>query len=157
MSKLFWISIVWVVAVLATNLRPAYAAQPSRVPVLLQTVYPGQSVDASMLSWQMWTGDPRHLHGMARNFEDLLGLVARRTLLPGKPIHLSSMRRPNAVRHGQLVTLIFSGHAISIQGRGIALKSGRIGDWVEVRNIDSGRSVFGQIESGGVRIGGKTR
>ena len=125
-----------------------------RVPVLRQTLYPGQRIQPGMLAWRIWRGSA-NLSGVARASHDLVGKVARSTLLPNRLIYQAALREPHLVDKGQIVGLFFKFSGIEIHGKGIAQQAGAVGAFVQVQNIDSGRMVAGTVQrDGSVRVGG---
>lgn len=125
-----------------------------RVPVLRQTLYPGQRIQPGMLAWRVWRGSA-NLSGVARASDDLVGKVARSTLLPNRLVFTAALREPHVVDKGQIVGLYFKFSGIEIHGKGIAQQAGVVGAFVQVRNIDSGRMIAGTVQrDGSVRVGG---
>lgn len=118
------------------------------------TIYPGEVIDDGMLA-DSKPGRPTDSLGQplaAR--EEVLGKIARRTLLAGQPIVLNSIRLPYAVRSGKPVSLLFKSGTLTITGQGLALQNGAVGDTLPVQNTDSGLIIRGRVASDGlVEIG----
>lgn len=86
--------------------------------------------------------------------DQLVGKVSRRTLLPGQPILLSSVNEPDMVQRGVPAVLVYDAGALVITARGTPLEAGRVGDFIKVRNIDSGITVSGTILADGrIQVG----
>lgn len=123
-----------------------------QLPVPRVTIYPGQVIDKGMLVDRAFRiNDPA---GTIVSHADLVGKVARQTLLPGRPISTAGIREPHAVTQGESTPIIFQSGALTISGTAIALQSGATGDMVSVRNVDSGRIIKGVIGAdGAVHVG----
>ena len=127
---------------------------PRQVLVPKTTIYPGQTVQAGALMWRRWRGRPDALQGYAVEMDDVVGQVARRTLVAGRLIATGDVRVPHAVAQGQIVPIVFRSGGIVILGRGVALQAGAAGTIIQVRNLDSSRVITGKIEgNGSVRVG----
>jgi flagella basal body P-ring formation protein FlgA len=86
---------------------------------------------------------------------DLVGKVARRTLLPGRPIPSIAVEEPRAVSTGGQVQLVYQQDGLIIVTTAQALQNGYVGQMVQVRNLDSGLVVSGVIQpDGAVRVSG---
>ncbi len=118
------------------------------------TIYPGDVINEGMLADSRVGHDTDARGQPLAAREEAVGKVARRTLLPGQPIVLSSLRLPYAVRSGKPVSLVFKSGVLTITGQGIALQNGAVGDTMPVQNTDSGLIVRGRVASDGlVEIG----
>ena len=133
----------------------AQAADIVRLPVPNQTIYPGQTIRPDMLGWRRLRATRNQLAGLATKTTHLVDRVAKHTLIAGRAVHVSSLRAPFAVNKGQVTTIFFRGDGIEIQGRGVALKDAAAGEFVQVRNVETGRLVSGVAgRDGRVRVGG---
>ncbi len=85
----------------------------------------------------------------------IVGKIARRTLLPGAPIPWNAVTEPKAVLNGAKIRIVFEEGGLNITTYGAALQSGSVGEIISVRNLDSGYTVTGTVQSdGSVRVGG---
>ena len=86
----------------------------------------------------------------------IIGKIARRALAAGAAIPLSAVREPFVFQEGQRVIIDYTDGSLSIQGAGIALQPGAVGQTVRIRNIETGVIVTGVVlPSGGVSVGGR--
>jgi flagella basal body P-ring formation protein FlgA len=80
-------------------------------------------------------------------------MVARRTLLPGQPVPINSVEKPVLVRRGEPARLVFREQGLVIIMQVEALQNGGAGNFVRVRNVDSGLVVSGRVqEDGTIRV-----
>lgn len=81
----------------------------------------------------------------ALNIDQASGKIARTMLLKNHPILLSDLKEPIIVEQGKQVKLIVKNGSLVITGVGIPLQSGTVGDYIKVKNIDSGIIVSGTV------------
>jgi flagella basal body P-ring formation protein FlgA len=140
----------WLLALAA----PALAGSRGML-VPTQVIYPGDKINDSML---VVSQDP--VQGAAPtdilwDRADIVGKVARRTLLPGRPIPSIAVEEPRAVSTGSQVQLVYEQEGIVIVTTAQALQNGYVGQVVQVRNMDSGQVVSGLVQSdGSIRVNG---
>ncbi len=76
-------------------------------------------------------------------------MVARRTLLPGRPVPINAVSIQTLVERGQPGRLVFREQGLFIVMQVEVLQSGGIGDYVRVRNVDSDVVVTGKVQTDG--------
>jgi flagella basal body P-ring formation protein FlgA len=134
---------------------PSAHAGQVLLPVPRVTIYPGQVIEQGMLVERAFLSGTAEQAVATSSSGELIGKVARQTLLPGRPVSQAALRQPHAITQGQSALVIFQSGALTITGNAIALQSGATGDMVSVRNTDSGRIIKGTIGSdGAVHVGG---
>jgi flagella basal body P-ring formation protein FlgA len=68
----------------------------------------------------------------------------------------SALRDSWAVERGKTVQLVFSGNGLTITAAGTPLENAAIGDFIRVRNIESGLIVSGTVmDNGSIRVAAK--
>lgn len=88
------------------------------------------------------------------SLDQAVGKVARKTLLPGKPILVSALGEPSLVTRGIPAPLVFTAGTLTITAMGTPLESGVAGDFIKVRNVDSGIIVSGTVLANGrIQVG----
>lgn len=146
------VAAVWVVSViLAASADRSMAAGSSGeiYPVPRVTVYPGDAITRENLeprSFRFRKGVPVPY---VQSSDELVGMVARRTLLPGKPIPRNALREADVIQRGQTAQIIFKSGPLLISGYGKALEPGAVGDIIALRNVDSGSIIRGQVLADG--------
>ena len=124
------------------------------MPVPNVTIYPGDTIRDGMISERV-LGDEAASSAFADDRGAVVGKVARRTLLPGKPIPSGAVEDPRVVANGAQVRIVFQEGGLVITSYAAALQSGRVGDLVRVRNLDTGVTVSGTVlPDGSVRVSG---
>jgi flagellar basal body P-ring formation protein FlgA len=89
--------------------------------------------------------------------EDAIGLATRRPLRPGQPLRQAELVKPEVVQRNETVTLVYEVPGILLTMRGKAIESGAVGDVVNVLNVQSKRTVQGNvIGPGQVSVTGRT-
>ena len=126
---------------------------PHAMPVPAQVIYPGDRISESMVFDSEPAQNPTP--GAIWDRADLVGKVARRTLLPGRPIPSIAVEEPRAVSTGGQVQLVYRQDGLTIVTTAQALQNGYVGQIVQVRNLDSGLVVSGVVQpDGAVRVNG---
>ena len=134
-------------------LLPLAAAAQEVVLVARAVIYPGQTIADELLREVELKPDRIAPPAVARERRELVGKVARKTLLPAHYIPLASVREPYVVEPGAAVQAVFVSGGLTISATAVTLEAGAAGDMVKVRNIDSGKIVSGAVMADGtVRI-----
>ena len=123
------------------------------LPTAARVIYPGDKLtDASLADVKDYTALP---YDVVWDRADLIGKVARRTLLPGKPIVASAVETPRLVTMGTLVSVFYQQDGLSIVTQAQALQNGVAGQVVQARNLESGMVVTGTVQpDGSIRVQG---
>jgi flagella basal body P-ring formation protein FlgA len=141
------------VLAIAAGATAAAGAQLVTLPVPSVTIYPGDLIDAGRLSDHAFL-QSQIGNGYVGSQEDLVGKVARRTLLPGHPIAENAVREVDLVVRGTAVQLVFQQPGLTITTYASPLQDGGVGDLIRLRNTDSGAVVVGIVQRDGtVRVG----
>jgi flagellar basal body P-ring formation protein FlgA len=134
----------------AQDLGPTDLAPPTPRVV----IYPGDIIHSDMLA-DLPAETARGVGPFAETRTAVVGKMARRTLLPGAAIPLAALDFPRLVVNGAVVSLVYIEGGLSISAVGMALQDGAAGDFVKVRNDDSGVTVTGVVQpDGAVRVSG---
>jgi flagellar basal body P-ring formation protein FlgA len=143
-------------AIMALLCGEAFAAAPKILPVPAITIYPGDIIRNSFLVDRDFTGHEALIEqGVVDSRQGLVGKLAKRTLLPGAPIPTNAVAAPDAVKNGEKVRVVFREDGLVIETYALALQGGAVGQVISVRNIDSGRTISGVVQTdGSVRVGG---
>lgn len=80
---------------------------------------------------------------------DIIGLEARITLYPGRPILAGHVGPPALIERNQPVVVFFQNGGLTIATDGRALSRGAQGDIVRVMNLSSRHTVSGKVQSDG--------
>ncbi|RKE86196.1 flagellar basal body P-ring formation chaperone FlgA [Rhizobium sp. AG855] len=118
------------------------AVVPKRV------IYPGETVSADQVDVVAVT-NPNLTGDYARTKEEVVGMVTKRTLLPGRTIPTGGLREAFAVKRGGSVRLTFSIGNMLISASGTPLTDASVGELIKVRNLDSGTIVSGTVMADG--------
>ncbi|WP_374115223.1 flagellar basal body P-ring formation chaperone FlgA [Citrobacter freundii] len=88
--------------------------------------------------------------GLITNMDEAIGLTSKRALQPGKPITRSELVQPILVKRDQPVMIVSHMAGITASMPGMALKNGRKGDVIKIRNSSSQRIISGVVDDTGV-------
>jgi flagella basal body P-ring formation protein FlgA len=152
MKHLLHIALTAIALVMAVS--QAAVAEERTLPVPSVTIYPGDTINDSMLKDRTFPENYRYRTAVIESPRVLAGKMARRTLLPGEPIPMNAVDDPKLVTRGVQTQIMFEEGGLSIMGIGIPLQSGTQGETIQVKNVDSGRIITGRVQPDGrVRIG----
>lgn len=128
-------------------------ADERTVPVPRVTIYPGNVIRENMLEERAFTNAVAPEETTIGSTSAIVGKIARRTLLPGKPIATIAVENAKAISVGAQVKIVFDEDGLVIVTYGMALQSGAVGERIRIRNQDSGLTVSGTIQAdGSVRV-----
>lgn len=134
----------------------AVAAPPDMLPVPAVTIYPGDAIAADMLTTGTYPAGTAERYPIIAARSELIGKVARRTLLPGKLIARNTVGEPDLVQKGKIVPILYEQGPLTITASVLALQSGALNDMIQVRNLDSGKVVVAIVAAdGSVRVGAR--
>lgn len=111
-------------------------------------IYPGEAVEEGRIQVVDVT-NPNLRGDYAHTTDQVVGMIAKSTLLPGRTIPVSSLRVPFAMTRGSTVRLTFSIGNMVISAAGSPLTDAAVGDVIRARNLDSGVIVSGTVMSDG--------
>ncbi len=115
------------------------------IPVTSIVLYPGDAISNAVLVMRKMRSRKLGAMPVIRDPSQLRGRVALRTILPGRPIFLNSVGIPDVIKQGSLVVVQFKVGTLAISSRANALQSGRTGDMITLRNIETGRVISGRV------------
>ena len=143
-----WLALLVVLAFGCPASAQDFGVIPTRV------IYPGETIAAADLRMaRVRKGKPATV-AFAGEAGQLVGKIARRTLLPGRFVPLAWVREAYLIRQGASVQVVFTEGGLVISATVVTLEPGSAGDVVKVRNADSG-AVFPAtvMPDGTVRVG----
>ena len=148
--------LVMMVAVLFAGVASHANAENIVLPVPAITIYPGDTIKESMLKERSFLSTFRVRSAVIESPVQLIGKVARRTLLPGEAIPANAVDDAQLVTRGVTTQIIFQEEGLTISAMGAPLQSGSLGEQIRVRNVDTGRIILGVVQADGtIRIGGR--
>jgi flagellar basal body P-ring formation protein FlgA len=108
-ARLMRLAVVGIFAPIGLNCQDAAAAnETTLLPVPAMTIYPGEAItDQSLVDREFPVDSAMSKLAGARTHADLVGKVARRTLLPGQPIPSNAVGKPTIVVAGGKVQIVF--------------------------------------------------
>jgi flagella basal body P-ring formation protein FlgA len=89
--------------------------------------------------------DPARVLG---SLEEVVGKQARRPIGANERIQAEMLVEPPAVEEGGRVFVVYRTPRVILEVPGVALVNGHLGEFIPVKNLQSGKIVYGVIESG---------
>jgi flagella basal body P-ring formation protein FlgA len=131
------------------------ASESNSLPVPAITIYPGDAIKDSWLVDREFASTSSARGNVVVSRDLIVGKVARRTLLPGTPIPLNAVSDPKIVANGTKVRIVFEEGGLTIVTYGAALQDGSLGELISLRNLETGITISGIVQSdGSVRLSG---
>jgi len=116
----------------------------TEVPVLNRRVLGKDVISKHDIKWIRVRSD-RLRRDVIVNADDLIGMAAKRSLRPGRPLQASFVRRPILVAKGSLVTNYLKAAKMTLTTRGKALENGSDGETVRIANTRSNNIIEAQV------------
>jgi flagella basal body P-ring formation protein FlgA len=124
----------------------AHAADNGRtVFVPRAVIYPGDMITANALVERKLLVAPDNPPVFGERAEDLMGKVARRTLLPNELVPDTAVHAQDLVKQGRTYKLTYNSEFVSIVGVAVPLQSGSVGEIINVRNPETGIIIKARI------------
>jgi flagella basal body P-ring formation protein FlgA len=129
-------------------------AQEMLLPVPSVTIYPNEEIGDEHVTERAFIAATVTRGSVQEDRGQIIGKVAKRTLLKGQPIPSNALREPYLVLSGKPATVVFEDGGLSITSQATALQSGSVGDVIALRNVESGLTIRGTVtRNGTVRVG----
>ncbi len=138
---------VLALAVWACN--AAVAAERVFIPVPKNVIYAGQVLSDELLRDRSVPANYLNKVSVIANPLDVVGKIARTTLMPGRPIPVNYVVEPNVVEVNRKTLMRFQQGALKIVAEVAPLNSARVGEPVRARNIKTGIVVYGTAKADG--------
>jgi flagella basal body P-ring formation protein FlgA len=118
----------------------------STVPALADTVFPVRTIRAhEIIGPADLALEPVEIDGALVEMDGLIGLEARVTLYPGRPIHPGDVGPAAVVERNSVIPLIYMAGGLTITTEGRALDRAGAGDVIRVMNLGSRSTVSARI------------
>lgn len=129
-------------------------AQELLLPVPSVTIYPNEEIGDEHVTERAFIAATVTRGSVQEDRSQIIGKVAKRTLIKGQPVPVNALREPYLVLSGKPATVVFVDGGLTITSQATALQSGSIGDQVALRNNESGLTIRGTVaRDGTVRVG----
>jgi len=115
------------------------------VPVLTKTISSGSIITASDIV-SVKTPYARIKNGYATSLGEILGMQVRRAISGGSYIRKGDILKPQIIKQGDNVSMMYNQGNIKLRTNGVAAQSGAMGDNIKVKNDNTGIVVHGIIK-----------
>ena len=124
-------------------------AEVRELPVPAQTISPRQVVKDGDLTYRKFRTTEASIRGIALDMGQIVGLQARRRLVPGRPVPLAALGKAILVERGKRTSAFFEIDGLSIRANLITLEEGSAGDVISARNLETGTAVRATVSPDG--------
>ncbi|PID72047.1 MAG: flagella basal body P-ring formation protein FlgA [Desulfobulbus propionicus] len=118
------------------------------VAVALTTITRGQPIAGSVISFV--ERDITKLRNPIFARQEVVGMLAKRTLRKGRAIEHDHIAFPPVIAEGELVKILAIKGNLKITANGIAKTSGKTGEVIRVQNITSNKLIYARIDAPGI-------
>lgn len=125
------------------------AAEIRNLPVPATTILANETITAGMVVQRQFRVTATSTMGIATSRDQLTGKQARRRLVAGKPIPMSALQMPLAVKRGAGAPAVYATGGITISAYLVALQDGAAGDVITARNPETGIAVRVSVQPDG--------
>jgi len=138
------ISALSIMLVCAFSVSHAQANKMVNLPMLKRAVRSGHIITASDIA--ITAVDVRKANGYAVTTDaDIIGMAARRPLMPGRVLRQSDFEVPAVINKGARVTMVLSAGGLRLTAIGTALEDGPDGGSIRIRNDETRQTVYGRV------------
>jgi len=115
------------------------AALRTRFPVLTRAILRNELIEEQDITYI----ERNDLPGVSfvTDAAELIGKIAQRPLKAHAPLRKTSVKSPELVKKGALVTMRYVSDGLQLSHHGVARQSGTLGDVITIINTDSDRSI----------------
>lgn len=142
---------IFALALVSSQIEAAHAEIRS-LPVPTLTIYPGETITSAMLTEKKFSGPAQSLNAAIASRDAIIGMTAKRTLLPGRFIPTNAVKPADSVKQGALTAAVFKSAGLTISTYAVALRSGVEGDVIEARNPDTGVTLRAMVQADGTLL-----
>jgi len=133
---------------------PGSAAEATVIPVPRIVIYAGQKILDRHLKGRKVPLKYLDRVSVVTNRIEIVGKVARATLMPNQPISTNYVREPDVVIINKPAIMEYSSGLLRITAEVIPLNSAKAGEFVRARNIQSGAIITGTAKENGAIAAG---
>mgnify|MGYP000629663969 CR=1 FL=1 len=114
------------------------------VPVLSQNIKKDAMITASDITYTD-ISEKQISRGYVTKETDLIGKVAARDIMAGKPVLPTLLASEKLILKGAIVTAIYKSDLLQLQNSVTAMEDGRVGETIRLKNTDSNRVIHGRV------------
>jgi len=106
----------------------------------------GQTIAADDVTTVRRTAIASEEGGYAGSLKTVVGMQANRPIAQDEAINASMVHAPAAVAEGGRVVVVYETPNLTMTVPGVAMVSGQLGSFIPVRNLDTGKIVYGIVQ-----------
>ena len=125
------------------------AIETVELPALNRLLKRGEIIGDGDIEWLEWPAR-RAPRDVITDLADLLGMAAKRSLRPGRPLRERDVQEPVVVAKGSAVSLVYRTSNMVLTAGGRALENGAMGSVIRVLNSKSKVVVEARVDGGNV-------
>lgn len=115
------------------------------IPMLAQPVRAGDVISARDIIWKDYPSN-RIGGAFLLDAEDIIGMEPRQMIRADEPVMTMQLQKPQMIKRGEKITIMYETGSLSLSARGKALEGGSQGDYIRVVNQSSHRTIEVRVE-----------
>lgn len=135
----------------------AIAGERVPVPVPKNTIYAGQIIRAELLRPRQVPKRYIERVNIFIDSADIVGKIARTTLVPSRPIRTNHVAEPDAIKVNRPSMMLYRSASLTISAEVIPLNNAKAGELVRARNMQNGSILSGIAQRNGTILAGPGR
>lgn len=129
----------------------------SHIPVPKNIIYAGQVINSNLLRDRKVPNSYLNRFNVISQYSEIVGKVAKVTLVPSKPIPTNYLSEPDVVKVNNRTIIRFRSGTLLITAEVLPLNAAKAGDTVRARNLQTGVVVYGMAQADGTILAGGYR
>ena len=118
----------------------------SQVLVAAKPIRRGQVVKPGDLKSQGMNLSNNRGEAYLTSRDQAVGRQAQRPIGKGEPLRAGLLTNPDSIGEGGKVTLVYKNGSLELRTLGVAMVKGKSGQFIPVRNLESGKIVYGTVQ-----------
>lgn len=153
-GKIYIQLLIFCVCILSAISAHADETATSLIPVPKNIIYAGQTISSNLLRDRKVPVSYLNRFSVISQYSDIVGKVAKVTLVPSKPIPTNYLSEPDIVKVNKRTVIHFKSGALLITAEVMPLNAAKAGDTVRARNLQTGVVVYGVAQADGTILAG---
>ena len=146
--KTFMLAASFAMFIAAAQVAQGRELKMVEVPVVTAPVKRGAIISSSDITFAKV--DERKVRANTfQTADEIVGKEATRNLRMNYPVHSYMVKVPALFKRGATVNVVFQKGAIRLFAEGTAMQDGNVGDWVRIKNTESGSMLRGLVQENG--------
>ena len=115
-----------------------------KIPSLNSVIQSGEKIKDDMIDYiKLKTKEIKD--DFTTTKEKIVGMEAKNTITPGKPIKSSQLSHPILVRKNSIVNITYETATVTLSTKAKALENGTMDQWIRLKNQNTNKEISGKV------------